>query len=236
MKKILAIILILASVFAISSCDETDTEVNGVEKFASMYAHSAPTKVVTNHVVSIGLKDFSGTSTLIAGVTASGLEATTQFYEYQTIQTIESGATQVIIPITGTPIKGSREYLEGKGERVDGKKWDSSVGYNFAPTPGSIAINLTETLVNNVNYSVSGNAHSLIFSVPKENCASVFGMDYGANGDISVVLSGNGAEVTGITITYTADVTSSDEKIVFPDAKVTISTVYSYNIELVTIG
>ncbi len=234
MKKILAIIIIVASVFAFAACDGETDNVDGVAKFVAMYKSSAPTKVVTTQVVSVGSVSFGGSSTLVTGVTKSGLTATVQTYKYDTIQTIENGGGDVVIPITGEPIEGSREYLEGKGERVDGKKWKAD-GHNFAPTPGSIAINLSEANITNVSYSVSGKSHSLMFTVPADKAVAVFGVDYGVKSDITVILSGNGAEVTGITVTYSMDIVSDDEDIVFPDADVTISTTYTYVLEQVDI-
>ncbi len=234
MKKLIALIIIAASVFCFAACDSSTGDADGVAKFTSMLEVSAPTKVLTNRVVSVGGVEFTGTESLVTGVTASGKHATVQVWEYETIQSIENGAGDIVLPIEGEPIKGSREYFEGRGERYDGGGWDPE-GYDFAPVPGSIPLNITEDNITDVTYTENKGIHTLIFTVPAANVGSVFAENFGVESDAKVIVVGNGAEITGITVSYTMDIVSENEDVIYPDADVTISVAYSYVLEQVTL-
>ncbi len=239
MKKILSVILVLVSMFLMASCQGDEDPVvdnsEGINKFVEMYKASAPTKVDVNHTTKIGSVEFKGTNTLVTGVTSTGNKATVQTWQYETIQTIEDGSSDKIIPVTGEPIKGTREYLEGMGERYNGGSWDEE-GLDFAPVAGSIAINLSEETMKEMVYTSDKSSYSLSFVVEKANIKSVFGTSLGVDADVKVVITGNGAVVTGITVTYTAPIVSENEDVVYPDAEITISTSYTYDVEKVTLS
>lgn len=232
MKKIIAVILALTCVFAFASCDESEGAGNGIENFVKMYSVSEPTKVVTTYVTKLGNVEFDGSSTLVTG-TINGKEATVYTYEYKTLQSVEYGAGEEITPIWGETVKGSREYLEDKGERTDGGSWYE--GFNFAPTAGSISISLREDNLKNVSYNVNGKIHTLSFTVEAAKCSAVFGEGYEIGSDAQVTVTGDGAVVTGITVTYIAPLVSENEEVVYPNAQITISTSYTYVLEEITL-
>lgn len=241
MKKLIALILALCTVFLVASCDKNETPqpsqnggetVDGVEVFKNLYAVSAPTKVVTTQKSVIGTVTLNGGSTLVTGALSNGSAATVYTYKYELLQSIEEGAGEIITPIM-TTIEGSREYVEGEGERYDGGAWDPEAG-NFAPTPGSIAINLDASKLRDCVYSSGNNIKTLSFSVKKKDVAAVLGSD-GISSDVNVVITANEAVITGITISYTETLVPEDEDLLYPDVEITISTVYSYGIEEITL-
>ena len=241
MKKIIALILALCCVFAISSCGfidglfgNDDEEVDGIAVFKQLYSVSEPTKVVTNYTTLIGGVTLKGNSTLATGAINNGKTATVLTYSYEVLQSVQSGATEVVTPIMGDPVTGSREYVEGRGERIDGGAWDAE-GQDFAPKAGSIAINLDETKLTDCTYSASGDIKTLSFTVLAENVEAVFGADSEISSDVTVVITANAAVVTGISISYTEIIESEDEDVEYPTASVTITTVYTYDIEEITL-
>ncbi len=243
-KKIIALILILAIVIALGAggfCawyfllrNVDDGEVNGVEIFKNLYSVSEPTKVVVSQTTLLGSVTLKGGSTLVTGALNDGRTATVYTYNYEVLQSVEAGAGDVITPIMGEPVSGSQEYVEGQGVRYDGGSWDSE-GTNFAPKAGSIAIKLDESKLKNCTYTSDGELQTLSFTVEAANVASVFGSNASEiASDVSVVITANVAVITGITISYSEEIVSEDEDIEYPEANVTISTVYTYGIEEIT--
>ena len=245
MKKIIALILalciiatgvVLCFVFDVFSfLDKGGEEVDGVEIFKNLYAVSEPTKVVVSQTTLLGNVALKGSSTLATGALNDGSTATVYTYNYEVLQSVQAGAGSVITPIMGEPLKGSREYVEGKGVRYDGGGWDET-GTNFAPKAGSIAINLDASKLKNCAYTSDGELQTLSFTVEAKNVASVFGSDAAdIASDVNVVITANVAVVTGITISYSEELIPEDEDLVYPEANVTISTVYTYGIEEITL-
>lgn len=242
MKKIIALILALCCVFVMAACKKngeptpptTEESVDGVETFKNLFALSAPTKVVTNQTTALESVTLKGSSTLVTGALNDGSAATVYTYSYEILQGIEEGAGEVITPIWTTE-EGSREYVEGLGERYDGGTWDEN-GKNFAPTAGSIVINLDSAKLQNCVYSANGDVKTLSFTVKAKDVASVFGSDAsGIKSDVSATISANAAVITGIDISYTIDLVPEDEDLEYPDVLVKISTVYSYGIQEITL-
>ena len=246
MKKIIAIILALCivagGVFAAYKFDvisllfgKDGEEVDGVAVFKDLYSVSEPTKVAVSQTTVLGSVTLKGSSTLATGALSDGRTATVYTYNYEVLKSVQEGAGDVITPIMGEPITGSREYVEGMGVRYDGGAWDET-GTNFAPKAGSIAINLDASKIKNCVYTSDGDLQTLSFTVEAKNVASVFGSDASEiASDVNVVITANVAVVTGITISYTEEIVSEDEDIAYPDAVVTISTVYTYGIEEITL-
>ena len=208
---------------------------DGIEIFKNLYSVSEPTKVVVSQTTVVGSVTLKGSSTLATGALNDGRTATVYTYNYEVLQSVQDGAGDVITPIMGEPVSGSREYVEGKGERYDGGSWDET-GMNFAPKAGSIAINLDASKLKNCTYTSDGALQTLSFTVEAANVADVFGSDASEiASDVNVVITANVAVVTGITISYTEEIVSEDEDITYPEAEVTITTVYTYGIEEITL-
>lgn len=231
MKKIIAIILAAACVFAFASCGDEGGENGGfenpIEAIVAMYAISEPTKIVTSHTTQIGNVTLSGEEVLVTG-SIDGKMATVYEYWYEELTGIDEGGGEIVYDVKKV-VSGSKEYLEGSGVREDGGSWKKNA-YNFAPVKGDIAINITEDIVNNVNYS----GNTLVFTVPEANIESVFGVETEFEGDVKVSITNDGAVITGIVIEYTISA-ESDDDVEYPDSVVIISTSYTYDLELISL-
>lgn len=236
MKKIIAMILALACVFAVSSCgDEPEVQKTpeelAIEATLGCYEASVPTRVQTNveRVYGENYYVLKGEYILETGKTADGLVITVQTYEQDKLRLVEEGADDVVLDPIYTET-GSEEFLEGKGRRTDGKKWVD--GANFAPSAGSIALNLPLDKLTEITYTEAKYSNVLSFTVPEDNAAEIFGADKKGNcildveSDVKVTITNNGAVVTGVTIEYTVE--EDDD---FPGQTVVIDTVYGYEIQ-----
>ncbi len=231
MKKIIAIILAAACIFAFASCGETgngngDFE-NPIEAIVAMYKLSEPTKIVTNHTTVIGNITLSGEETLVTG-SIDGKIATVYEYWYEELTGIDEGGGEIIYDVKKV-VTGSKEYLEDSGVRENGGSWKKNE-YNFAPTKGDIAINITEALVSDVTYS----GNTLMFTVLEENVEAVFGVETEFEGNVKVSITNDGAVITGIVVEYTIP-GEADDDVEYPDSVVTVSTSYTYDLEVISL-
>ena len=234
MKKIISLLLVLACSFALFACGKEE-EPSAVDKTAECYENSLPTKVVTTSTQSIinasgvAVQTLNGKYELVTG-TIAGKLATVQTYEQEYILEVAEGANSEVVGPIGTK-KGSLEYLEDYGRRTNGGAWDAK-GLNFGPTAGSIAINLDESLLTNVNYTEGDGVNTLTFTVPNANIASVLGANADnealltANSDVSVTIVDNGAFVKSITFSYSIDGTRY-----YPKRQVVMTTTYEYGVQ-----
>ncbi|MBO5879078.1 MAG: hypothetical protein J6Q68_00800 [Clostridia bacterium] len=212
---------------------EANTVEAALATLISCYANSAPTKVVTNTLRVIGTDayDLEGTYTLVTG-TFAGKVATVYHAQYEELRTVEEGADEILSEIKTVEYK--KEFLEGKGVRENGGSWKNS-GANFAPAAGSIALNISLDDITNVEFTNEKYNNTVTFSVPKAKIKTVFGVTDGlvnldADSAVQVTITNNGATVTSVTLSYSIK-KSGD----VPAQTVTISTVYSYEIQTLTI-
>ncbi len=221
MKKIIALLLSVVCVFSIVSCkDNGETDI--IKAVNDKYAISAPTKIVTTSTHTIGNKTLNGTYTLVTGK-IDGLIATVSEYSYEKFATVEEGAGDTETPFY-TTVKGSKEFLENRGIRVDGGEWTD--GFNFAPVAGDIAINITKDNVKDAKYENG------VFTcvVANDKTVEVFGEGNAPAADVTVTVKDDGAVITGITLSYTIPATED-----YPETVVVITTVYTYDLEQVTL-
>lgn len=222
MKKIIAVILALASMLVLFSCNqntvpEEDTRTD-LQKVTDYYAASCPTKCEVNYTYDLSGKTATGKSTLVTGKIA-GKIATVYTYEFEKMASISDDATSAVTKETG-----SKEYLEDKGVRTNASgKWAKD-GTNFAPTLGSIAINLDAAIIKEYTYK----NNTLTFVVAADDTATILGEENAVNADVTVTIVDDGAVVTGITLDYTLPKTSRVDK-----THVTYVTVYSYDLQTV---
>ena len=235
MKKIICLLLVLACSFAMFACGKEE-ELTGAQKTAQFYENSLPTKVVTTSTQSIindsgvAVQTLNGKYELVTG-TIAGKLATVQTYEQDYLREVADGANAVVVGPIATE-KGSLEYLEDYGRRTNGGAWDPN-GLNFGPTAGSIAINLDESLLQNVKYTEGENGiNTLTFTVPNANIAAVFGADSDdvalltASSDVEVTITNNGAFVQSIAISYSIEGTRY-----YPERQITMITEYAYDVQ-----
>lgn len=231
MKKIIAIILAAACIFAFASCDKSGDEktlADAIEAFTEMYAISEPTKITTNHTTQMGNITLLGEETLVTG-TIDGKVATVYQYWYEELTGIDEGGGEIIYDVK-TVVSGSKEYLDGEGLRVDGGSWKKN-GLNFAPTKGDIAITITEALIKDASFTDT----TLSFTVSEENVEAVFGEGTEIEGEVKVSITSDGAVITGILVQYVVVGEMNDDDITYPDLVITISTSYSYDLEAVSL-
>ncbi len=239
MKKIIALILALACVFALAACGEDPVpektpEELAIEATLAYYAASAPTKVVTKTSRDFdGYYELKGEYVLVTG-RIDGKIATVRTYTQDTLRTIEDGSSADIREVI-EQITGSEEYFEDKGTRTNGGSWRED-GLNFAPSAGSLGIAITATNITDITYVEAKYNNVLSFTVPEDNVDAVFGVDEDENSyfdhesDIKVTVTNNGAVITSIVIEY--EIEADDE---YPGQKVSIITDYSYELEAVTL-
>ena len=240
MKKIIALMLALACSFALFACGEEEVVTNGVLDTIQYYDNSQPTRVET--VTCQTILDDDGVSTveelngyyLLVTGKINGKIATVKTYTHDVLRSVEEGSKNEIVPPVDT-VSGSEEYLEGYGRRIDGGPWNPS-GYNFSPAVGAIKIGITEANITNWTYEEAQYNNTLSFTVTKDKVAEVFGADADGNpvipddSDVKVVITNNGAVVTGITISYSVEAEGD-----FPARNVTVSVTYGYAVEEVTL-
>lgn len=249
---LLSLVLTFGCVMALASCGECDEHVDangdrkcdecgedyvapvtGVAETLACYANSQPTKIVTTSNQSFYEIDYDGSkyvvyelngkTELVTG-TVNGLIATVEKSTQQRIRNISNVAE--IKPVIET-FESSDEFLQGFGRRIDAINnpevaWDST-GYNFAPSMGAIAINITDANVNGATYTEAPYNNVLAFTIAKDKAEEVFGNAITSDTDISVTIVNDGAVVTSITIEYRVVATGN-----FPERKITITTEYGY--------
>ena len=221
MKKILAIILALASVFAMFSCGGDGIE-EQVEAVKTMYSVSTPTKIATTTTNTIGNTVLDGTYTLITGK-IDGKLATVMQFEYEEFATVDEGKGEIITGAVKT-VSGSREFHEDRGVRENGGKWEE--GFNFAPSAGDIALNLDLENLTEVKYE----NNTLSFIIPADKTAAVLGEENAIEADVAVSIVNDGAVITGITMNYTLEAEGD-----YPETVVVVTTSYEYDIQEVTL-
>ncbi len=220
MKKITAILLILTCIFALFSCGGSDT----VGKVNNMFKAVAPTKVVTVTTETIGDTVLTSTSTLLSG-TVDGKAAATYEFKNMQLRSIEEGSGDVEV-LPWVEISGLYEYVEDKGVRIDGGKWQDDM-YNFAPTAGSVALKLTKKLIKDVEEDKA--KKTVKFTVAADNTEAVFGENI--ESDVLVVITHDGSAITGIELTYTVPASNKSH----PDIETSVEILYSYDIEKIVI-
>lgn len=233
-----------------SECDECGavelshgkvSKPDSVVAFMRAYANSAPTKITSETLRTVGRGSSYYTlsiySTLLSG-TIAGKSAAVYEETKQQLRDVESGSGETEESVFEV-VETKKEFLQGKGlrETKNGKagNWKEK-GTNFAPTKGSIALNITEETVKDVKFTITENKHVMEFKVSKANHAKVFGQTDGvanvdATADVSVVLVSNGTTITSVVITYT--VAQSKD---IPYQSVVIETEYDYSVQVFSIN
>ena len=235
-----------------SECDECGAiktlhgkpgKADSIAAFMYAYANSAPTKVVSETVRTIGRGTSSYTlvtnSSLFAG-TIAGKAAAVYEQSGQELNDIESGAGETEESVFKS-VNYKKEFLQDKGvrETKDGKSGNwSARGTNFAPTKGSIALRITEETVKDLKFTITDTKHVMEFKVTKANVASVFGVSAEGNdmtdtnaSDVSVVITSNGTTIESVVISYTVSATKD-----IPYRSVVISTDYEYSVQVFSIN
>lgn len=219
MKKIFAILLIVACLFGTVACSTTGQK-SEIEKVIASY-NTMPTKVVVDTTT-----DFSGTKVLSKAElligTYQGKYGSVYTHTYQKFVTIDEFQTSPIASVSE-----SKEFFMDLGLRenfVSNKYAAFVAGSDFAPNVvDSLAPNFTKETVKNVSY-VDG---VFTATVPQENGAAVFGEGVILASDATVVIETVGGSVHKATITYAIPAPID----YIEDPVVTMTVTYNYDVQ-----
>ena len=220
MKKIVSLMIMITCLLTLFACGEG--AVDPIAAVKKMYSVSCPTKIESRTVQTISGRDYESTETVVCGK-VDGKDASVYESTYDDLADIMENAALPIVPR-----KSRVEYLEGKGTRENNGAWNAE-GKNFAPTNGSIALNITKDNVTDAALSADGKVFTC--TIKAEKTASVFGEGNGINSDVSVTITTNGSVVTMVELTWQVVKTLST-----PTVDVYVKTNYSNDLEVITLG
>ncbi len=204
MKKtisvILALSLMLVSLFALGACRKNETAIFGLAASAS------PTKTVTivEYVTADGEQ--------LAGQYTMQVEGDNSIFEftYERFRTVQDGFVDESYDRIKT-VSGTVYYKDGLFSE-DGDEWETGV-----PTALDLRFDLKEEYLTSV--SVDETDTVLTAEIAPENVAKVLGTDLSANGNVSITVETNGVSLTKVYISCTTDT----------GASLSIRTSYTYN-------
>ncbi len=227
MKRLLAWILALSCVFALSACNPGNTTTGGKDTLtavADMYKNSAPTKTVVKSEQKFGDLTLKSEQTLVSGeILYEGEWKKAAVYQWK-----EQQRAKVEEEIGPTKwVSGSLEYVDGLGVRENKGKWKE--GTDFTPSIGQMALNLSASALTDVSYNEG--AKTLTFTVKAENLTTVFGENTPLTEDVVVTIVNDGAVITDVVIDYSEPATEELPK----GKQITVRTTYSYDNEKVTL-
>lgn len=212
MKKILCLLLIIVSVFALMACGDEPpvtpdgpTEPTAEEKFIETVDSSEPTKITTLYSYVTAKNDVLN-ARYVTEIKADGY---TFEYKKDRIAAVEEAAPDAIVTDNGVVY-----YKDGKYS-TDGETW-------FSEAPDVDALNMKfDISLDNIGESYTFNEEYTELTVTADNdgAKAIFGIDFAASGDITVKICTNGKYLTTVSVSYT---TASG-------ATVTLDTSYTYN-------
>ena len=241
MKKLIAILLVLACVFALGACNGNTQQPSGgltppsttsaaqdlLDALSEVIRTSTPTQSKVSTVTGSQDVNLKSNLTITMGQ-LSGKDASLYVYEYESFN--ELGAKEAKIKNVET-----KEYVEGMGLRVDvakGGYWESEQS-NFVRRITPYRMSLDATMIKSLLANADGTEVS--FVVPLENAADVFtSFDSktlaSMNSDISVKIKTDGTAVTYMEMVYNIKNIPNIEN---PTVKVVAE--YSYDLQSITL-
>ena len=239
MKKIFAILLVIACMFSVASCSllgggkdpvEDNNERADITLFNQMLKESVPTQAVTVVKQKLGRTTFESTYTLTTG-TVGGKTATTLVSKVQSLKSVTEGNTEAIETKTEY-----LWYLEGQGTSTNrGRKWDAE-GTNFAPKAGTLNFNLKSENFEEIQYDEENT--TLYLSVTADKATEVLknflSEDQVFEYDAFITITAAGGRIVAITVEYVipGDVIGDIDNLIDVDeVEVVINTTYSYGLQ-----
>lgn len=239
MKKIFALLLIVSCIFACVSCgddtEETAPVKTNVQIVDEIMKSSVPTKAVVTSRQETRYFELESKYTLETGI-VDGLRTTQIISEEQSLANIESGSYNNI-----STKKTSEWYIEGKGYYLNSRSNDPEAAF-YAPEPGFIAINLSEELLDYHEYNAE--TGTLYAEVSWKNSNAVLGGMFSAEDgepfeyDTYITIVTAGGRISELTITYVIeehDVGDFDNSVTIGEMTVTVSAIYYYNTQQITL-
>ncbi|MBQ7407129.1 MAG: hypothetical protein IJW11_05160 [Clostridia bacterium] len=240
MKKLIAILLVIACMLVMASCDmgggeqpvdNTETQ-KVLDTLSEQIKKSAPSKSVVDTVVGNELISLSSTETVVKGE-VSGKDASLWERQYEALNDL--GADSAVKKL----VTEREEYVEGMGIRTNGGVWEDFPNPIRQIRP--YRINLDAALIQGFSAGETDEGSpSYEFVVPNKNIAAVLtGMDADAlasiTSDVSVVIETDGVNVTRISLTYDMKSVALNGDNKLEDCKATLDAVYSYGLQSITI-
>ena len=237
MKKILSILLLLACVFSVVSCDRGKDSGFKLSNYEAYFASSIPTKTVTKISQSISTTTLNSEIVMISGNLADGTKASIYESSIQTFNDIES------VKLNYIQTTESRQwYCEGKGISTNkGRTWNAE-GVDFAPADACIDIKLDSSLYTNIAYDKA--TDTLVLQVPAANAKTVLsgfvGEDESFDYDTTITITAAGGRISNIKLEYVVDSYDIGEDIAnmieIEDITVVIDVAYSYDYQTISFG
>lgn len=244
MKKIIALMLVLCCMLAVVSCGpdpSSDPTAARVEEVKEMFKTSIPTKTVTTTVHKVESTVLTNTATLTTG-NVNGKKVSVYVNNIEELAQVSNSLDPIDRRTT------TLWYMEGMGTSKDkGATWDPE-GTNFAPVAGAIRLQLdmgkaTETTYDEATYTLvmkyaAKDANAVVSSYLTE--------DQKIDSDLVVTVVTSGGNVASIKLEYTIPshdktvegATNEDGSavtITIPESTVTITAVYEYDLQDVTL-
>lgn len=234
MKKILSILLLVACVFSVASCNKNKGGSGfSLANYETYFASSVPTKAVTKVSQTISTTTLESVTTLTTGSLADGTKASVYESNVQTFNDIESLELNYI-----KEKKTVKWYCEGKGISTNkGRTWDAE-GLDFANGP--IYINLDSELYDG-NISYDNATDTLVLGVSAENSATALAsfledgqkFEY----DSTITIAASGGRISSIKVEYSVDPYDIGDDIAnmieIEEIKVVIEASYSYDYQTI---
>ena len=239
MKKLIAILLVVACMLAMGACggtgngvtDETPitpsstTEAQKVlDALADLIRTSTPTQSKVNTVTGTADVNLKSELTITMGQ-LSGKEAALYVHEYESFNDLGAKEAKTLTVET-------QECVEGMGIRVDGGNWEPDQS-SFVRRLQPYRMSLDATVIKSLRTSEDETIVS--FTVPAENAGDVF-TNFDAKtiasmiSDVSVRIETDGSSVTVIEISYNSKSVPNME-----NPKVEIKAEYSYDLQSITL-
>jgi hypothetical protein len=239
MKKIFALLLAICCIFACVSCadeeEQTGPEKTDVQIVSEIMNASVPTRAEVTSVQKTRYFELKSLYTLETGV-VDGLRTTQIISEEQSLRDVEGGNYNNI-----STKKTSEWYIEGKGYYLNSRSNDPEAAF-YAPTEGFINLNLSEELFDSCEYNAE--TGTLEIDVSWKNSNAVLGGMFSGEDkepfeyDTHIKIVTAGGRVSELIITYTIDehdVGDFDNSVTIGQMTVTVSAIYYYNTQQITL-
>lgn len=239
MKKIFALLLIVSCMLACVACrddgEQTEPEKTDVQIVSEIMNASVPTRAEVTSTQKTRYFQLKSLYTLETGI-VDGLRTTQIITEEQSLRDVEGGSYNNI-----ATKKTSEWYIEGKGYYLNSRSNDPDAEF-YAPSEGFINLNLSEELLENCQYNAE--TGTLEFDVSWKNSNAVLGGMFTADDaepfeyDTHVKIVTAGGRISELVITYLIeehDVGDFDNSVTIGDMTVTISAIYYYNTQQITL-
>ncbi len=205
MKKIIALLLALTSVFALFSCGG---DLTGVDLFASIADGSAPTKIITQTVYNDSVNDNTLNGSFVTTVYGDDFEMECNYDYYPTV-------APGIDPDKYIDTKSVAVLYHDGQYSTDGETWGTKV-----PSEVTKQVKFELSVDNLGEYEISADGKTLTATVTAEQAAAILGIAVSANEDgVSITVTTDGKNLREISVSYATENASL----------VSIVTSYSYN-------